>query len=429
MKIQKFALKRPFGGYDYARQSFAINEELQLVGPGTPGGEYLRRFWHPVAFTESIKDLPIKLRILGEDLVLFRDHGGRIGLLAANCPHRGTSLEFGIIRARGIMCCYHGWQIDVDGTILDTPNEPGSSRVKEGLCHAAYPVHEYQGLVFTYMGPPDAKPTFPIFEPFTLPGYRHVPWGRNILPCNWVQIKENCMDPVHTSFLHTIVSTTQFTEEFAFIPELEFVEVPNGMVYVATRRVADNVWVRMTNLIMPNIHQYGPTWESGHEPKRFVRAMQTHWAVPLDDTNTMNIGFNHYHETDPDPAVLDAGASFGQACDRPYEERQRVPGDYDAHSSIGPISPHGREHLCASDQGVAMFRRILGRAIKTVAKGEPLPKPDFGPRGEVLTYENNTIIRIPPKTGDDEADREMMRDIGRRVARAAVSRDWSNVPA
>ena len=145
-------LTTTYGAY-HQREVPGEDAELTHVGPGTPAGEYLRRFWQPVAHVEDLKDLPIAIRIMGEDLVVFRDNRGRIGLLQRHCSHRGTSLEYGVVEEKGIRCCYHGWLYDVDGTILETPAEPPDSTYKERLCHGAYPVHEYCGLVFAYMGP------------------------------------------------------------------------------------------------------------------------------------------------------------------------------------------------------------------------------------------------------------------------------------
>src|SRR5688572_22876149 len=133
-----------FGGY-HRRLQLEEDKELTNIGPGTPGGEYLRRFWHPIALACELGPTPVPIRILGEDLVLFRDKRGEIGLLHRHCSHRGTSLEFGIISERGIRCCYHGWLYDVDGTVLETPSEPAGSTLKNSLCHGAYRTQEYGG--------------------------------------------------------------------------------------------------------------------------------------------------------------------------------------------------------------------------------------------------------------------------------------------
>ncbi len=135
-------LNKSYSAYHH-RDRPPEDEELTRVGPGTPCGEYLRRFWQPVILSSELGELPRRLRILGEDLVAFRDKSGAIGLLELHCPHRGTSLEFGLIGDHGIRCCYHGWLFDADGTILETPGEPADSTLKDRLFHGAYPVREY----------------------------------------------------------------------------------------------------------------------------------------------------------------------------------------------------------------------------------------------------------------------------------------------
>jgi len=153
-------LKTRFGGY-YHRAVPQEDAELTHVGPDTPCGEYMRRFWQPVCFSDELRDLPLRVRILGEDLVAFRDQSGAVGLLELHCPHRGTSLEFGLVGAKGIRCCYHGWLFDIDGAILETPGEPADSTLKDKLCHGAYPTHEAHGLVFAYLGPPRREAALP----------------------------------------------------------------------------------------------------------------------------------------------------------------------------------------------------------------------------------------------------------------------------
>ena len=125
-----------YGGY-YHRNVPKEDDELTHVGPDTPGGEYLRRFWQPVVFSDELKDVPVKVQILGEEMVAFRDRSGDVGLLELHCTHRGTSLEFGLVSDKGLRCCYHGWLYDVDGTVLETPGEPAGSRLAEGRFHGA----------------------------------------------------------------------------------------------------------------------------------------------------------------------------------------------------------------------------------------------------------------------------------------------------
>ena len=142
---------------------------LTSVGRGTPGGEYLRRFWHPFLIASELGDRPIAVRLLGEDLVVFRDKSGRLGLLHRQCIHRGASLEFGIPAQQGIICCYHGWQFDVDGTVLSTPAEPSSSRIGDQFFQGAYHVRELHELLFAYMGPADEVPPLPQYDTFAHP--------------------------------------------------------------------------------------------------------------------------------------------------------------------------------------------------------------------------------------------------------------------
>ena len=177
-------LRTKFGGY-YHRNVPREDVDLLHVGPDTACGEYLRRFWQPVCYADDIADLPIKLTILGEELVVFRDQRGALGLLELHCPHRGTSLEFGLVGERGIRCCYHGWLFDVDGTILETPGEPADSTLKDRLCHGAYPTHEAHGIVFAYMGPPEHMPPFPIYDSMlSRAGMRPMPGRKYYYPCN-----------------------------------------------------------------------------------------------------------------------------------------------------------------------------------------------------------------------------------------------------
>jgi nitrite reductase/ring-hydroxylating ferredoxin subunit len=411
-------LKTRFGGY-YHRAVPQEDGELTHVGPDTPCGEYLRRFWQPVCFSDELNDLPLRVRMLGEDLVAFRDQSGEIGLLELHCPHRGTSLEFGLIGAKGIRCCYHGWLFDCDGTILETPGEPADSTLKDKLFHGAYPVREAHGLVFAYMGPPDEQPPFPIYDSLIRPGYRVVPGRKYFYPCNWLQIQENTMDPAHTAFLHTIVSGAVFTEEFGVLPELDFVETPIGMIYVATRRVGDNVWARMVEAVLPNLQQVAPIWETGRRERAFSGPMMSRWLVPMDDTNTMFIELRHLGDGDTEIPEwwLDRGQMLpGQLAMDTYEESQRHPGDYEAQVSQRSIAVHGLEHLSATDRGITMFRNQLRRGIRAVRSGDD-PLGLSRDEGAVIpTYCNNTVVRRPAPA-DAAADKKMMRELGMRLAK------------
>ena len=410
-------LNTRYGAYLH-RDVPAEDVELSHVGPDTPCGEYLRRFWQPICFSDELKDLPHRVKILGEELVVFRDRRGIVGLLELHCPHRGASLEFGLIDASGIRCCYHGWLFAADGTILETPGEPAHSTLKDRLCHGAYPTREYGGIVFAYMGPPDRQPAFPVYDSFLRPGYRLMPGPKYFYPCNWLQTMENAMDPAHTAFLHTIVSGSQFTEEFGVLTELEFVETPVGMLYIGTRRVGQNVWARMVEAVLPNLQQIAPIWETGHQEHGFSGPMVSRWVVPQDDTNTMFIELRHVSETEGVTPAWWADRTImvpGQLAAESYEAGQRQPGDYEAQVSQRPIAIHGLEHIGATDRGVMMFRNLTRRGIRAVQAGRDPVGLCCDADTVIPTYCNDTVTRVAPD-GDPAIDRQHMRETGRRLA-------------
>ena len=409
-------ISTPYSAYLH-RERPGEDEELTRVGPGTPCGEYLRRFWQPIIRSSELTDLPQRLRILGEDLVVFRDKRGAIGLLELYCPHRGTSLEFGLISEKGIRCCYHGWLFDVDGTILETPGEPADSTLKERLFHGAYPVHEHEGLVFAYMGPPEKRPAFPVLDTYHLPDYKLIARVPTVWECNWLQVKENSMDPAHLAFLHTLPGSEGFTADLKELGEWDWMETPIGMVYVDTRREGDRVWVRVADFILPNIHQFPPNADPMAQRNSINRPLATTWAVPLDDTHTMQIGYYHA----PGGRELRRGAGFGQDASRPYKERQRVPGDYDAQVSIhGGVARHGLEHLAATDRGVTMMRNMIRRGIRAVRNGEDLDYRILRNGPAIPTYCHDRVISGIALAPTPQGDRRLLRELARSMVEEAV---------
>lgn len=425
MSGRRQARQAPYGGY-YETDVPSEDAELTHVGPGTPCGEYLRRFWHPVALSSELKDLPLPIRVLGEDLILFRDRSGRVGLLHRHCAHRRASLEYGVIQERGIRCCYHGWLYDVDGTVLETPGEPLMSKIKNNIFQGAYPVLELKALIFAYLGPPEEKPGFPIYDTFELPGDELVPYSLGY-PCNWLQICENSMDPVHAVFLHTRVSGSQFFPSWGELPVVEFHERKIGFFFTNARRVEDNIWIRTHDIILPNFTQSGTVLSmDGRTPRYFGRNTFTRWVVPVDDTHTVVIGWVHFNErADPPelkntPNVIEI-IEGGERRDRPYEERQRRPADYETLTGQGPISIHKKEHLASSDKGVAMLRRRLKRAIRGLKAGERPFQPAELTAPPIPTYGGDTVLIIPEDP--HQADHVKILEISRRVAKVYVDAD------
>ena len=412
-------LNRPYGGYlhnDIPEE----DDELTHVGPGTPCGEYLRRFWQPVATSDELKELPHRIRIMGEDLVVFRGGSGQVGLLELHCSHRGSSLEFGQICQKGIRCCYHGWLFDVDGRVMETPGEPTDSTLKDRLYHGAYPTLEYKSLVFAYMGPPDKKPEFPVYDTFEQPGRETLAGRPYVMPCNWLQFKENSMDPAHLLYLHTTISGAQVGQEVAQAfqerPEWDFLETPIGMLYIDTRRVDDKVWVRIADYMPPTLHQFPPSGQLGKEEDFYGRPDSAHWAVPVDDTHTKHFMFRLVR----DGTELPQTPAVGQASmTRPYEEQQRHPGDWEAQVSQRPIAVHGLEHLATTDRGVIMFRNIVKKGIQAVEEGRDPEGILREPGGVIPTYCSDTMVTVPA-ADDVETDKELIRETGRKVAKGYV---------
>ena len=421
----------------HARQSVwteTPDPELTEVGPGTPCGEYLRRYWLPVAMTDQVGDLPYRIRIMGEDLILFREKGeGRLGLTHLHCAHRNMSLEFGIVEEGGIRCSYHGWKYALDGTILETPCEPPASQVKKRTCLGAYPVIEYKGLAFAYMGPPEHRPPFPVLDTFDEDGDEMIPYLITS-PCNWLQVMENAWDPFHVVYLHTLAVRSQFIDAFAEMPMIEFHESATGDFYTNVRRVEDIVWVRIHDHIAPSFTQNGGHFPTPDAPRYFGRCGLSRWITPVDDTSTMVIAWRHFRDGDDPRGLTDKSQVgfgttdfYGQGPDRDYEQRQKDPGDYDAWVSQGPINVHNRENLGFTDRGVAKARRLLRDAIRAVKAGEPARQPTDHFDGVIPTYGGDTMLRIPVQEGRD--DGAVLKEISHEVAAIYTSGDHLAGPA
>ena len=176
------------------------NEALTRVGPGTPMGELLRRYWYPIAFTKDLDEWPIKkVRLLGEDFALWKAPQGGYGIIQEKCPHRHASLVYGVVEDQGLRCGYHGWCFDQQGACVEQPAEPDKSTFKDNVRAEAGKAEALGGMVWVYIGP-DPAPELPRFDVFVDPGFKDA--GHSVLPCNWLQIMENSVDPYHVEYLH-----------------------------------------------------------------------------------------------------------------------------------------------------------------------------------------------------------------------------------
>jgi len=377
-------------GTAYGRPAPTYRRELVEVGPGTPMGELLRRYWHPVGLSRDANDTPRKIRVLGEDLILFRDGQGHPGLLYPHCAHRGTSLYYGKVDERGIRCCYHGWLYDVQGHCLEQPCEPEGGRARDRRRQPWYPVQEQYGLVWAYMGPPDKKPVLPRYECLeTLDEGEFLEaddssiggGGPPIVPCNWLQHYENLVDPFHVVILHSSFSGTQFVKEMAVMPEVHWETHEIGVRTVSMRTLPDGRRLR-------RVSEAGlPTLRVIPSPRlgRFGRVESLGWVLPIDD---------HSFRIYVVGRVREAGElrrmrtrMNGKLWEEMTEEEHRLyPNDVEAMVGQGVIAKHSEEHLATSDKGIVMLRRLLQAQLQAVAEGRDPAGVSFDPQAAPVVF-------------------------------------------
>jgi phthalate 4,5-dioxygenase len=393
---------------------------LQKTAPGTPAGNLLRSYWQPVALSTDVLagGTPRPVKIMHEDLVLFRDGNGRPGLLGIKCAHRCADLSYGRNENGGLRCLYHGWLYDVDGKCLEQPAEPKTSTYKDRVKQKSYPLHEAGGAIWAYMGK-GAPPLFPNIAALTAPAAYSVPfrWFSN---CNWMQGHEGNIDPVHTSYLHTFKldvdpSSTRlgvFAADGA--PDLTVEETHFGIRIYADRGVPDSTdrYLRITNFVMPNTCAI-----NGNEADLGPGGFGMSWHVPIDDEHHWRYSFTfHAKARLPTERMVKfqnsekiEGTDFlkRSAENRYLQDRESM----DTHhigmgkvfpvhdifitESQGPVLDHGEEHLATSDIAILRARKMLAEAARAVANGED-------PRGvkrapEANDYDDLVVVtmRLP----------------------------------
>ena len=373
--IQPDSGAAPDTGTAYGRPAPTHHKDLAEVGAGTPMGELLRRYWHPVGLTADASATPKQLRVLGEDLILFRDGQGRPGLVLPNCAHRGTSLYYGKVEAQGIRCCYHGWLFDVQGHCLDQPCEPRQGERSRGKVRQPwYPLEERYGLIWAYLGPPDRKPLLPRYECLEVLDEGEMleaddssigGGGPTIIPCNWLQHYENLVDTFHVVILHSSFSGTQFVPEMAVMPQVTWDTQAHSVRAISLRPLPDGRTLR-------RISEAGlPTLRVIPSPKlgRFGRVESLGWVLPIDD---------HSFRIYVVGRVREAGElrrmrtrMNGKLWEEMTEaEHQQYPNDVEAMVSQGVIARHSEEHLVTSDRGLILLRKLLRRQLDAVREGQ-----------------------------------------------------------
>jgi len=380
------------------------NELLTRVGPGTPAGELMRRYWLPVGVCADLGDSPQYVRVLGEDLVLFRTPAGETGLMDGLCAHRGASLVYGRVEKAGLRCRYHGWLYDTSGRCIEQPAEVSRGGREERFRQRAYPTQELGGLVFAYMGPQPA-PALPRIDTLVrADGTRKATLARTIA-CNYLQIIENSMDPVHLPFVHG-----ESIKVWAGIPEFTVEETELGMRQVQYRPgpTPAERYVRSVFYTLPFSRIVGiPASDDDFSTPTTIRTI---WAVPIDDTNT--IEFEVRYQPGVDGRRLDykfesSPADFDVALEVPFQQYRGMPRlgypkffgaqDQLMQLSQGSVARREREHLRSSDRGVVMVRKLLRQAIEDVNSGRD-PRGIIRDRDEVITFDlEDHLVPVAPE--------------------------------
>jgi phthalate 4,5-dioxygenase len=374
------------------------NRLLTQTGPKTPCGELMRRYWQPVALSEELPEVsaPLTVKIMGEELVLFRDDQGRPGLLGLHCSHRGTDLSYGRVEDGGLRCLYHGWLYDIRGRVLEQPGEPGGGAQRDAICHLAYPCKEAGGVVFAYMGSGE-PPLLPNYEFLTVPE-RQRTVTKIFYRCNYLQGNEGNIDPVHLSFLHQYLNEAQVvhkrlvpgtrTTDNALLgkdlaPTIEVEVMDYGLrIYTIRGAESDKSYLRITNFIMPNLSAFGGS--------TIGEGYAVHWHVPIDDTSHWKYVFmfsrgralpeelreKHRAEITPDYRLSRADANRYQQ-DRDSMQTKTFTGmglNFQAHDAFatesqGAVQDRTAEHLVSSDKAIVAARKLLLGGIEDVKQG------------------------------------------------------------
>src|SRR6266542_2095117 len=386
--------------------------DLCCVGAGTPAGEWFRRYWIVVGTTRDLYDIPQAVKVLGEELVLFRDDHGKFGLLGLHCPHRGTSLEYGDIEAGGIRCPYHGWLFDVRGRCLEMPAEPRDSKFPEKVKHLSYPVREQGGLIFAYMGPDkENPPLLPKYKALADPAGQRSLESTRVYDYNWFNFIENGADPVHFSTLHRADPEDGTWRSWFFnhkdIPHFDAVETPYGMKVVSRKPgpTENTDYVDEKSFALPSILQIGDT-EFTHfkQPQEALIAGSNNahfmFVTPNDDYSFTLFTVNHYTGSDPEffEKLSPSRKIEAKAEKKPYDHRKYSPfrgnvrTEDIACQGTQPLLDQRKEQLASSDKGVILLRKIILNAVRAAHKGD-LPK------GVIPRERADEIIQIDSFTG------------------------------
>ena len=385
-----------------------LNDLVTQTGPGTAMGNLFRRYWHPALLSEQLPGPdcePVRLELLSEKMLAFRDTEGKLGLIDEFCAHRGVSLWFGRNEQNGIRCPYHGWKYDVNGNCTEVPSEPTSGYC-ERIKLKSYPLVERGGVIWVYMGPADKQPPLPEWEFATLPK-EHSYMSKRVQSSNWLQALEGGIDSSHVSFLHSASLSRDPLFKGAkgnqynlndLSPVFEVVEADGGLLVGARRNAEDDQYYwRITPWVMPGFTMVPPR---GDHP------VHGHFWVPINDHSCWTWSFDYHPTRALTTAEVDAmkgGASIHVKVDKDYVPLQRMDNDYlmdrkaqregllysgiegigmqDAslQESMGAIQDRTKENLVSTDNGIIMARQRLIKAARALAENPDFVLPGLDP--------------------------------------------------
>lgn len=382
------------------------DDDLSRVGPDTPAGQWLRRYWLAVCRCEDLKGIPLGIKVLGEELVLFRDEQGRLGLLGMHCAHRGSSLEYGDIENGGIRCPYHGWLYDVEGNCLEQPAEPKGSKFHLKVKQPSYPVKELGGLIFAYIGPDkDDPPPLPRYAPLVREDGTLYLESTRTYDYNWFNFFENAPDVSHLSILHKHSGYGKQTWgnnffDYHNIPPFEPVETEYGMKSVSRKPgpTPETEYVHELGAFLPSIVHLGSVNSLGREEPDNEHTI---FLTPNDDDHFMLFSIDYYTGSDPDffkkmlirrhgPPKKEEPKEYDRRKYKSYKGSIAVE-DIVTQATQGILGERD-EHLGSSDRGVIMLRRVVRDAIETVLKGGR-------PKGVLTEEKANQVIEFGCYTG------------------------------
>jgi len=394
------------------------NERMTRVGPGTPAGIWLRRYWMPALLSSELPQrdgAPVRVRLLGEDLIAFRDSEGLVGMVDAYCPHRRAPLFFGRNEECGIRCVYHGWKFDRHGDCVDMPSEPAGTTLQAKVKLNAYATFEGGGVVWTYMGPKEKMPPAPDFEWMRAPDtHRFV--SKTFEDCNYLQGMEGGFDTAHSSFLHneSLGDSTTNLRYRDRAPQIEIENTPYGYFYTSTRNIGERgKYVRVNHYVAPFHQARGAVGGSMGYPK-----LDGHMWVPIDDEHTYVWNWMHMLDDKeqltedmreqweialgrgtkdyiPGTFRLKLNRTNDYMIDRDMQKTKTYTGivglntqDYALQEGMGPVVDRSKEFLGTSDRAVINLRRRILEGIDKAGRGEDLAGTDTNTYRHVRGYDN-----------------------------------------